>query len=230
MISGYLAQLSAALDFDPALAQRICREVDDHLQQAIVADRSNDRTAAERRAIAAFGEAQALAAQFAMISVAEQMRKVGTALVLVIVSVLVAMKGRIAWYALSGGDAGHEMTPVTRIIGSLDHYAFWLSVIVGIGSFACMMGRRIPVRPDARYRTQLRCILMSCVATIALLAVAVASDGALTAIRLVAAEWRAWSLIPIGTMAVEIACVGILAFQLWTMRLRTAAATSMHIP
>jgi hypothetical protein len=37
----YPKTLSAALSFDPALAQRVRQEVKDHLQQAIAADPSN---------------------------------------------------------------------------------------------------------------------------------------------------------------------------------------------
>jgi len=38
------------------------------------------------------------------------MRKLGITLILVIASIFVAMKGRIAWYAIMGGGAGHYMT------------------------------------------------------------------------------------------------------------------------
>src|SRR5262249_18388118 len=167
VISGYLEKLSAALSFDRALAQRVRQEVEDHLQQAIATDPSNDGIAAEQRAIAEFGDPQALATQFAMISVAEQTRKLGIALILVIVGIFVAMKGRVAWYALTGGDLGHDMTPLARILGSMDRYSFWLSVIIGSGSFAYGVGRPIPMLVDARYRKQLRCILLSCLAAIA---------------------------------------------------------------
>lgn len=229
MIGAYLETLAAGLSFDRALAQRVRQEVEDHLQQAIAADRSNDRAAAEQRAIAEFGDARALAAQFAMISVAEQMRTLGIAIILVIAAVLVAMKGRVAWYALMGGGAGHDLTPLTRVVASLDRYAFWLSVIVGIGSFAYVMGRPIPARVDARYRRQLRRVLVSCLATIAPLALAVISDGVLTAIRLAGSELDASSLVPIGTMAIEIAGIGILGFCLWTMRLRAISVVSLHV-
>jgi hypothetical protein len=230
VISGYLEMLSAALSFDRALAQRVRQEVEDHLQEAIAADASNSGIAAEHRAIAEFGDAQAIAAQFAMISVAEQMRKLGIVLILVIASVFVAMKARIAWYAVTGGGVGHDMTPVARIVGSVDRYSFWLSVVIGIGSFAYVVGRPIPTFVDGRYRKQLRRVLVSCLAAIPPLVVSVVSDGVLTTIQLVGAELCAWSLVPIGTMAIEIACVGILVFHFWIMRLRTVSAASLHAP
>jgi hypothetical protein len=224
VISGYLDTLSASLSFDRALAQRVRREVEDHLQQAIAADPSNGGIAAEQRAIAEFGDPQVLAAQFAMISVARQTRKLGMVVILVIAGVFVAMKGRIAWYA----DLGHDITPLTRIVGSLDRYSFWLSVIIGSGSFAYGVGRPIPAFVGARYRKQLRCVLVSCLAAIAPLILSVISDGMLTASRLMGAEFGAWSLVPIGTMAIEIACVGILVFHLWITRLRVVSMVSLH--
>jgi len=228
VISEYLDTLSAALSFDQALARRVRQEVEDHLQQAIAADPSNGGIAAEHRAIAEFGDARAIAAQFATLSVAEQMRKLGIALILMIAGVFVAMKGRIAWYAITGGDLGHDMTPVTKIIGSIDRYSFWLSAIIGTVSFAYVMGRPIPTLVDAQYRKQLRCILVSCLAAVTPLVLSVVSDGALTAIRLMGAELCSWSLVPIGTMAIEIACVGILVFHLWITRSRTVSAVSLH--
>jgi hypothetical protein len=158
------------------------------------------------------------------------MRKLGTTLILVIASVFVAMKGRVAWYVVTGGGAGHHMTPVTTIVASIDRYSFWLSVIIGIGCFVYVLGRSIPALVDAHYRKQLRCVLVSCLAAMATLVVSVISDGVLTTIPLVEAELCAGSLVPIGTMAVEIACVGILVFYFWIMRLRTASATSLHAP
>ena len=228
MISGYLETLSAALSFDRALAQRVRQEVEDHLQQAIAADSSNGGSAAEHRAIAEFGNAQVIAAQFATISVAEQMRKLGIALILVIGSVFVAMKGRLAWYAITGGGVDHDMTAVTRIVGLIDRYSFWLSVIIGTGIFAYLVGRPIPLLIDGRYRKQLRCVLVSCLAAIGSLTLSVISDGVLTTIRLAGAELCASSLVPISTMAIEIACVGTLVFHFWMMRLRTVSAASLH--
>jgi hypothetical protein len=228
VIPAYLDTLSAALSFDRALAQRVRQEVEDHLQQAVTADPSGDGIAAERRAIAAFGEPEALAAQFAAISVAEQMRKLGRALVLVIASVFIAMKGRVAWYAIAGGGVGHDQTALTAIIGSIDRYAFWLSVLIGACSVAYVISRPTPSPADGRYRKQLRRILVLCLAAITALVLSVVSDGALTTIGLTRADFGARSLVPIGTMAIEIACVGILVFQFWIMKRRTFFTAALH--
>ncbi len=74
----------------------------------------------------------------------------------------------------------------------------------------------------------LRCVLMSCLAAIALPVLLVISDGVLTAIPLVEAELCSWSLVPIGTIAIEITYVRILVFHLWIMRLRTTSAASLN--
>lgn len=215
MISAYLDTLAAALSFDRALARRVRDEVADHLQEAVAADRARDGIAAERRAIAAFGEPEALAAQFAALSVAAQMRKLGIALVLVIASVFVAMKGRVTWYAVAGGGAGHDASALTGLIGMIDRYAFWLSVFVGACGFAYAMSRPSPPLADDRYRKQLRGVLALCLAAMTALMLSVTSDGALTVIGLTRAELDARLLVPIGTMAIEIACLGMLAGQFW---------------
>jgi hypothetical protein len=228
MISTYLDTLTAALSFDRTLAQRVRQEVEDHLQETMAADLSSDGAVAERRAIAAFGDAEALAAQFAAISVAAQMRKLGVVLVLVIAGVFVAMKGRVAWYAVMGGGAGHDPTAFTAIIGSIDRYSFWLSVFVGACGFAYVMSRATPPLADRRYCRQLRSVLALCLATITALVLSVISDGAFTVIGLTQAELSARSLVPIGTMAIEIACVGILVGQFWIMRQRTACVADLQ--
>jgi len=69
---------------------------------------------------------------------------------------------------------------------------------------------------------------MSCLAAIALPVLLVISDGVLTAIPLVEAELCSWSLVPIGTIAIEITYVRILVFHLWIMRLRTTSAASLN--
>jgi hypothetical protein len=55
-----------------------------------------------------------LSAALRTISIAKQMRKLGITLILVIASIFVAMKGRTAWYAITLGGAGHDMTSSHR--------------------------------------------------------------------------------------------------------------------
>jgi len=56
VISAYLERLGAALSFDPLLARCVRAEVEDHLREAVAADPMGDGLAAERRAIANFGD------------------------------------------------------------------------------------------------------------------------------------------------------------------------------
>lgn len=224
MIADYLDALAAALNFDPALARRVRQEAADHLQQAVAADRPHDGLAAERRAIAEFGDVEAIAAQFAAISLARRIAKLRAALVLVVAGVFVAMKGRVAWYAASGWSAGHGGSPAARIIGAIDRYAFWSSVIFAVGAFAYLAVR--PVAPIAHrgLRRQVRRVLLLGLAATAPLAIAVLSDGLLTAINLMGAELSAGSMVPIATMALEIAGTGILLRELASTWRRGAVA------
>src|SRR5262244_2013950 len=94
VISAYVERLARALDFDPALSRCVRREVEDHLWEAVAADPTGDRLEAERRAVAHFGDPHVIAAQFAVVSLAKQARRVGVAAVLVIAAVFIVMKAR----------------------------------------------------------------------------------------------------------------------------------------
>ena len=224
MIAEYLDALAAALSFDPALARRVREEAEGHLQQAVAADRSHDGRAAERRAIAAFGDPAAIAAQFAAISLARRIATLRVTLILVVAGVFVAMKGRVAWYAATGSSAGHDASPATRVFGAIDRYAFWSSVIIAVGAFAYLAVRPVAPVVDRALRRRVRRVLLLGWAATAPLALAVMSDGVLTAMRMIGAELSAASLIPIATLAVEIACIGILLLELAGTRQRRAPA------
>ena len=101
MISDYLDSLVGALSFDRPLSGRVRQEVEDHLREAVAADPAGDGPEAERRAIANFGDPRVIAAEFAMVSLAKQTRRVGAAIILVIAGVFIAMKARVAWYAVT---------------------------------------------------------------------------------------------------------------------------------
>ena len=87
MISDYLDSLVGALSFDRPLSGRVRQEVEDHLREAVAADPAGDGPEAERRAIANFGDPRVIAAEFAMVSLAKQTRRVGAAIILVIAGV-----------------------------------------------------------------------------------------------------------------------------------------------
>ena len=211
MISAYLERLGTALSFDPLLARCVRQEVEDHLREAVAADPVGDGLAAERRAIANFGDPDIIAAQFAVISLMKRTRRAGIAIMVVTAGAFMAMKARIAWYAVMEHRAiSEDVLAVSAVVGSIDRYAFWLSLIIGIVGSIYIGGRRIPAVFHSAFRRQLhRCFLLCALATGALL-VSVISDAVLTALRLSGAQMSAQLLVPILSLVVEIAGAAIL--------------------
>jgi hypothetical protein len=227
MISDYLETLAGALSFDRPLSRRVRQEAEDHLRAAVAADPRGDGPEAERRAIAGFGDPYVIATQFAVVSLANHTRRVGGVLILVIAGVFIAMKARVAWYTIMQCAISEDIRAASGIVGLVDRCSFWLSVIVGIGGWAYIGGRRIPAAFSTGYRKQLRHFFLLCVAAAGALAVSVISDGALTALRLPEAELSAEFLIPIFSVAVEIACAGALVFQLRSIARRATSTAAL---
>jgi hypothetical protein len=225
LISDYLESIANALSFDRSLSRRVRQEVEDHLREAAAADPIGDRLEAERRAIASFGASHAIAAQFAIVSLAKHTRRVGAAAIVVIAAVFAAMKARVAWYTATQWAMSDDVRAVSAIVGSIDRYAFWLAVLLAIGSWAYITGRHIPAVFNPRYRQQLRRSFLLCAAAGGLLVVSVISDGALTAFRLSGAEVCAGFIVPLVSMTIEIVCAGVLVFQIRAM-LRRATSTA----
>lgn len=226
MISDYLESLADALRFDRSLSRCVLQEVEDHLREAAAADPTCDRLKAERHAIANFGDAHVIAAQFAVVSLAKQTRRVGVAVVLVVASVFIVMKARVAWYAVTQWALSDDMRAVGGIVGLVDRYSFWLSIIIGTGGFAYINGCRIPQFYPA-YRRQLSRFFLLCAAATGALILSVISDGVLTVLQLVGTELCAGSLVPAFSMAIEIACVSILVFHIRSVAQRMAFTTAL---
>jgi hypothetical protein len=228
VIPDYLDALARALSFDPSLSRRVRREVEDHLLDAIAADPARDRREAERRAVARFGEPHAIAAEFARVSVARQARSLAAAIVVMIFVVFIAMKARVAWYAATQWTMAADMRPAGEIVLLIDRYAFWTSVILGIAGFAYMVGHRI-LSPFHRARDRhLRHVSLLCAIATAALLVSVISDGLLTAFWLRETLLRAESLVPIFSMALEVACVGVLVWQIRAIARRAACTRALE--
>jgi hypothetical protein len=226
VISDYLESLAGALMFDRSLSRCVQQEVEDHLREAVAADPIGDGLEAERRAIANFGDPHVLAAQFAAVSLGRQTRRVGVAVVLVVAGVFVAMKARLAWYAVTQSAMSDDLKAVGAIVGLIDRYSFWLSLVIGIGGFAYISGRRIPRALNPAFRKQLtRCFLLCTAATGALI-ISVISDGVLTALLLLGTGSRAGFLVPICSMAIEIGCASLLVFQIRAVTQRMASITA----
>jgi hypothetical protein len=227
MIQDYLARLARELDFDRSLSRCVRQEVEDHLWEAVAADPTDDMLEAQRRAIANFGDARIIAAQFAVISLARRSRRAGLAAILVIAGVFVAMKARIAWYAAMQWAIAEDMRAVSTLVVLIDRYAFWLSVIIGIGGWVYIRSREIPATLHPAYRRQLRRFSLVCGAAAVSLVVTVSSDAVLTALQLRGTELSAISLVPILSMAIEIVLVGILAFHIRGVALRAASTAAL---
>jgi len=227
VISDYVDMLAAELIFDRSLSRRVRQEVEDHLWEAVAADPTGNVLKAQQRAIANFGDARIIAAQFAVIFLAKHSRRVGVAAVLVIAGVFIAMKARLAWYAAVQWAVCEDMRAVSGIVASIDRYAFWLSVIIGLGGFAYISSSRIPSAFDPAHRQQLRRFFLLCTAATAALVVSVISDGVLTALQLRGSELSAELLVPIFSMAIEIACAGGLVFYIRRITQRTASTATL---
>jgi hypothetical protein len=222
VIAEYVERLVRTLDFDPSLARCVRREVEDHLWEAVAADPTGDRLEAERRALTNFGDPHAIAAQFAVGSLVKHARRVGFAAIVVIATVFIAMKARLTWYAVMG-CATDQMGALGEIVASIDRYAFWLSVLVGIAGWMYIDSRRIPAALTPEYRVQLRRFFLLCLAATGALIASVISDGVLTSFRLVGTRWSLDFLIPIVSMAIEVVCAGGLVVSIRGMTKRTAS-------
>lgn len=222
VISAYIERLAEALDFDPSLSRRVRREVEDHLWEAVSAHPSEDGLEAERRAVMNFGDPHIVAAQFAVVSLAKQARKVSSGAMIVIAAVFIAMRARLAWYAVMECPSG-QMQGLGEIVASIDRYAFWLSVFVGTAGWAYIGGRPIPAAFTPEYGTQLRRFFLICLAATSALIVSVISDGVLMSLRLLGTRWSLDALVPFVSMAIEVVCAGGLVVSIRSMTQRVAS-------
>jgi hypothetical protein len=213
VISEYADLLAGRLSFDRSLAQSVRREVEDHLREAAAA--AGGTPEAERLAITRFGEPRAIAGQLAAVALAKRAREVGVAVVAVIVFAYFAMQARLAWYALTQWGLSAEARALSAVVASIDRYAFWLAVLVGAVAVAFA------------YRNQLRRFCGFCAVAAAALATSVVCDGILTTLRLREAAWSFDFLVPLLSMAIEVACAAALVFQLRTMARRMAASEAL---
>ena len=211
MISSYLSELAGALAFDPALASRVVTEAREHLVDAAAEGACEDRDEAERRAVARFGDPRELAAQFAAVSLARQAWRVGVVIVLAILVALAMMKARLVWYALVQWTIADNAKAAAGLVLSVNRYAFWTAVLIGLGALFHIGRRRTPSRLHAEYRTHLRrATLLFSAATVAL-AVSVTGDLILMALRV---KLTSDSIIPITSVVVEIGSVAVVIFMI----------------
>jgi hypothetical protein len=116
VISEYAESLAGRLSFDRSLSRCVRQEVEDHLWEAVAADTTGNPLEAQRRAIANFGDAQVIAAQIAVVSLAKQTKKIGITVILAIAAVFLAMKTRITWYDLTQWALCEDTRAVTETV------------------------------------------------------------------------------------------------------------------
>ena len=141
---------------------------------------------------------------------------------------IVAMKARVVWYAAVQWAFGDDMRAVRAWCVAIDRYAF----LAGDPGRA----RRLDLYPQPRdsRRRSIRSIAGSfaasfCYAALAAaaLVVSVVSDGVLTALQLRGTGLSAELAFPILSMAIEVACVGILVFHIRGVTLRAASTAAL---
>jgi hypothetical protein len=227
LISDYLDTLTRALSFDTPLARRVRQEVEDHLSEAVAAEPEADSGAAQLRAIRNFGDPRAIASEYAAQSLFRQTRRVGILAVVAAAGILVTMNARGAWYGWTQWGVSAELAALRRIGLSIDLYAYAIALAIGLVGWAYIGTRRRAASFDAPYRDEVkRCLLLCAVAALPLIAT-VATDAVLTGFRLFESELRLSALVPIVTMAGEIAFAAVLVAQLRKAMKRASLASSL---
>jgi hypothetical protein len=227
MIEDYLERLARELDFDRRLSRRVRQEVEDHLWEAVAAGPKGNPTEMQRRAVANFGDARVVASQFAVISLARHSRRASVAALLVIAGVFLAMKARIAWYAAMSWAVAADMRTFFSLVVSIDRYAFWLSLLTGLGSWIYIRSREVPAAFHPAYRRQLHRFFLVCGAAAAALVVCVAGDAVLTGLQVRGAGLSVALLVPVLSMAIEIVGVAVLALEIRRVALRAASTAAL---
>jgi hypothetical protein len=227
VIDAYVNSLLGALRHDRSLARRLRREVEDHLWEAVAADPSAKGREAQRRAIAGFGDPRLIAAQFAAVSLQKQTRRTGAAVLLIAAGVYITMKARVAWYALMQCATTNDIAAVAQLVGSIDRYSFWLSVVVGVGCWAYSSRGRFQASLSQKHRGLFRRFIFLCTAAAIALIVSVFSDAVLTLLRLPRVDLSVEFLIPTLSMLCEILGAGLLVCQIRATAHRAAITRSM---
>jgi len=226
LISDYLDTLTRELSFDPALARRMRKEAEDHLHEAVASDPMGTTIEAERRAISRFGTERDIAAQCAIPSLVKQARNVGAAVTLIAMSVLVAMKSRIAWYdatqQIVSGDP--YLDNIRAIISSIDRWSFWSALLIAICAWAYISIARVPDATSITWRNRLQQSLLMCAAAAAAVVITVTSDTILTALRMFPAGLSGSIFFPFLTIGLEAALAVILVVRIRVTMRRLASS------
>jgi len=222
-IFDYVDELGGALGFDPALARRVCDEVEDHLRESVAAHPAGAPAVAEARAIARFGPSREIAAQFAVDALLRHARAVAIAALLVIVGTFVAMLVRPGWSA----GAQDAVTQPGVILLAIDRLAFCGALAVALLGWAHGVLLRPTVAFDRRVRRRLRRSLILGLVAAGGLAISVGADTALVVLSLWRRETSLGVLWPVLLTLAELALVGLLGTYLRGFVRRTASSSAL---
>lgn len=223
-ISDYLATLARELRFDPALAQRIGREVEDHLQQAVAEESVNAGPEVERRVIVRFGDVRELARALAADALRAQMRQVTGLMLMAVAVIFLAMKLRVAWYGLTHWTLHDDFRAIYAVAIEIDHYAFTTALAVAAAGLGFICVSPAPRNPRQRYAKRLRHAAAICAIAAAALTLSVGIDAFVTGLRLAARGSTAAAMLPTLTVATEVGFAGLLGVNVLSA-IRRAAGT-----
>jgi len=226
VILEYLHELERALNFDRRLARRVCQETELHLLEAVAADSAPDKSEAERNAIARFGKPEAIAAQFAGISLIRQARGIASTAVLVIFGIFLAMKVRVEWYAVTQWTMPTDRKSISNVVLFIDRYAFWTSVFLGVAIYLYTSRRKVRAESSQSVRRFYRVCIMAAGA----LSVSVVGDGLLTALQLHGTQLCRGSIPPLLSLIFEIAAVSFLGLRVLFLMQRARSTANLLAP
>jgi hypothetical protein len=227
LVAEYLDTLTAELRFDLQLSRRVRQEVEDHLLDAIGDDMGRDPSEAARLAIARFGDPRKIARQYAPLSLLQQARRVGGILILAIAAILVLMKGRGALYGLLQWRLNADWLGISTLGAAIDRYAFQMSLAVSVLGWLYIASRRVSPTLHSGYQVQLnRCLLVSAAAA-SLLIGSVVLDTILSGLRFVSAGISLAAVIPMASIAIEVALAGVIIVELRNVIQRKALVSSL---
>jgi hypothetical protein len=222
-LADYLTALGHELAYDPALARRVRREVEDHLCEAVMAEGPRPAAEAEQRAISRFGDPAEIAARYRAVSLYLRMRKTGATVALAIAGIYLLMKARTAWYGLVQWPVSDRLRTISETVVPIDRYAFLFGAAVGIVAWLYILTRPVPTtyRPGARDQLR-RCQVLTGTAAV-MIALAVGIELFLTAARLAEAECACAAWLPLGSMLAEVALIVVIAGYMRNTMRRMAA-------
>lgn len=227
-VADYLNTLTHELRFDPALAQRVRAEVEDHLRQAAAEPAGcPSPIEAQRRAIARFGEPRMIARQYAPGALLDQTRRVGIVVLIVLAGIYAMMKGRLAWYGFTQWSLSPDLPAVVATMFPMARWVFIVALAIAVVGAAYVGTRRPPREFDDAYRRELGRSVALCAIAVVVLLVAVGIDAVIVGLRMVGREPSAAVLIPILSMTVEASLAVVLVHSLRRSMQRATIARTL---